>query len=321
MFSDEDIEGALKPVTDILPRLDSAKRKAMSYFNEVDKNDLEECILLFQMEKTREAFYTSYRDFVKCYEILMPDPLTNKYKEDIKFLSKVYQAVLNRFRETMNLEGCGDKVRKLIAEYIEAIGVKNIIKPVSILDKDFDKQYTELKSDKSKASEIEQAISHTININMQNDPVYYETLRERLDSIIKKNKENWETMVKELEGLKEDIRTEYKDKANELGLDIVQMSFYNMIKATKKEAIIMVKEFEEDDTVAEGNYAELAKELVKVVKEESYIDWVGNDHKTRMLRLAIINNEKFKQAYDDREFRKIVTNKIIETLAKVHFKK
>ncbi len=320
MFSDEDIEGALKPVTDILPRLDSARRKALSYFNEADKNNLEECILLFELEKTREAFYMAYREFVKCYEILMPDPLTNKYKDDVKFLSKVYQAVVNRFRETMNLEGCGEKVRKLIAEYIDAAGVKNIIKPVSILDKNFDKQYNELKSAKSKASEIEQAIRHTINVNMKDDPVYYKSLSERLEEIISKNKENWEAIALELEVMKEDIRTEYKDKANELGLSKVELSFYNMIKENEKENVVMVKEFDENDCIDDNKYIELAKELASVVNEETLVGYTDDDHKTKLLRRALKGNELFKKVIEDREDREKVVTKVIE-LAKVHFKK
>ena len=160
----------------------------------------------------------------------MPDPLTNKYKSDVKFLSKIYQAVLNRYRETMNLEGCGDKVRNIIAEYIEASGVKNIIKPVSILDKDFDKQYSELESSKSKASEIEQAINHTIGMKMEEDPVYYTGLLEKLKQIIDKNRENWDLLVKELEDFKEEIRNERQNIADTLGLTKIELAFYNVIE-------------------------------------------------------------------------------------------
>lgn len=320
IFSDDDIEGALRPVEDILPRLDNAKRAAMAYFKTVDKDNLEECVLLFENEITRESFYSDYREFVKCYEILMPDPLTNKYKDDVKYLSKIYQAVLNRFREKMNLEGCGEKVRKIIAEYIEASGVKNIIKPISILDKDFDKQYQELKSSKSKASEIEQAINHTINVNIQDDPVYFESLKERLEKIIKTNKENWENMVKELEKMKDDIRNERQNIADNLGLSKIELAFYNVIQKVVTEEGEIVAE-PETTYNGENKDTKLAKELVSVVENDSNAGWVGNDHKTKLLRRELINNQLFKDTYEDRELRKKIVNEIVEKLAKVHFKK
>ena len=320
IFSDDDIEGALKPIEDILPRLDNSKRQAMSYFKEVDINNLEECILLFESELKRESFYSDYREFVKCYEILMPDPLTNKYKSDVKFLSKIYQAVLNRYRETMNLEGCGDKVRNIIAEYIEASGVKNIIKPVSILDKDFDKQYSELESSKSKASEIEQAINHTIGMKMEEDPVYYTGLLEKLKQIIDKNRENWDLLVKELEDFKEEIRNERQNIADTLGLTKIELAFYNVIEKILTEEEYIVAESESNYNGKNSNSI-LAKELVKATESESNNGWVGNEHKTKLLRRELTNNKIFKDMYQDRELRKRIINEIIEKLAKIHFKK
>ena len=71
------------------------------------------------------------------------------------------------------MPGVGEKVRQLIDEHIRATGVNPKIPPVDLLATDFKKKLNEHKSDRAKASEIEHAIKHHIDVNLDEDPEYY----------------------------------------------------------------------------------------------------------------------------------------------------
>ena len=71
----------------------------------------------------------------------------------------------------------GEKVKKLIDDHIRASSVRVLHEPVSILDeKEFEETLDDLKSDKAKASEMEHAIKKEINVQMEENPVYYKKL-------------------------------------------------------------------------------------------------------------------------------------------------
>ena len=68
------------------------------------------------------------------------------------------------------------------------------------------------KSSKSKASEMEHAIRKHCKIHMDEDPVLYERLSEKLESIIKKYRENWDDLYKELFDLRKEAESGRKDE-------------------------------------------------------------------------------------------------------------
>lgn len=316
IFSDEDIEGALKPVSDILPYLDNAGREAVKYFRNVDRNDLEECIYVLKDKNIRDEFNAAFKEFARYYDILMPDPLVNKYKADFKFLSLVYAAAKNRYRDDfMNLEGCGEKVRKLIEEHIRSSGISTVIKPISIIDKGFDAHVKGLTSKKAQASEIEHAIRHYISVNIDKDPVYYKTLLERLEEIIRKYDESWEQLAMELEKLRDDIKTGHRDEAEDKGLSEVEYAFYGLLKKFERDEVF-------EDMVAEKGeeYGDVtvyrAKEVVKKVKKCAVVDWTKRDDAQKDMKKELKGLLR-SFGYSLREANEI-TAEIVE-LAKVHF--
>ena len=70
----------------------------------------------------------------------------------------------------------GAKVRALVDEHILSTGVNPKIPPIDLLAVDLKTVFQTSKSDESKASEIESAIKHHININLDEDPEYYRSL-------------------------------------------------------------------------------------------------------------------------------------------------
>ena len=73
------------------------------------------------------------------------------------------------------------------------------------------------KSSRAKASEIENAIKHHIKVNIEDDPEYYKNLSERLEDIIKKHDEKWDELVQMLLHFKDNIESDHKKQADDLG--------------------------------------------------------------------------------------------------------
>ena len=55
-------------------------------------------------------------------------------------------------------------------------------------------------SDRAKASEMEHAVRHHIRTHVDEDPVYYGKLSERIDEILDRLEERWDQIALELEG-------------------------------------------------------------------------------------------------------------------------
>jgi type I restriction enzyme R subunit len=177
MFSTEDVAGALKDLKDEIPKLKAAHTRVMRHFKGVDKNDIDACVLALEDHDVRQQFDIDFKLFCKQLDIIMPDPAAPPYLADLKFLGKVNHGAKNQYRDSqLDLAGVGEKVRALIDEHIRATGVDPKIPPVDLLDANFKKKVNEHKSDRAKASEIEHAIKHHIDVNLDEDPEYYGSL-------------------------------------------------------------------------------------------------------------------------------------------------
>ena len=60
---------------------------------------------------------------------------------------------------------------------------------VQIFSTEFEEKIDALKTDEAKASEMEHAVRHEINVRVEENPVFYRSLRERLEEIIKERRE------------------------------------------------------------------------------------------------------------------------------------
>jgi len=76
----------------------------------------------------------------------------------------------------------------LIEEHITTEGITYLVEPTSIFSEKFDKEIEKLTSSEAKASEIEHAVRHEITFKVHEDPVHYETLKDRLNHIIQEYK-------------------------------------------------------------------------------------------------------------------------------------
>ena len=168
------------------------------------------------------------------------------------------------------------------------------------------------KSQKSKASEMEHAIRKHCKIHFEEDPEFYKTLSEKLDSVIQKHKENWDQLCLELM----DIRRKASEGRTEVveGLSAKETPFFDLAKAIA---------FNGTDNTSGPTDEEKdsLKSCVSKMFEEfhSTIDIVNfwkNDHEIKKLRSTLTRHillSNIDRAIDARE--KIVSE--VMSLAKV----
>ena len=76
------------------------------------------------------------------------------------------------------------KLKRLIHEYLESNGIKVFHEPVSIYSSEFNDIVNKKTSPKAKASLIQHKVKTTISNLINTNPVYYTSLREKLEKLI-----------------------------------------------------------------------------------------------------------------------------------------
>jgi type I restriction enzyme R subunit len=201
VFAPGDVQGAMEPRIDELPRLVARHAAAMAFFVRVaDRNDLTACVNVLEPEDVRAEFQVAFRRFGKSMDMMLPDTRALEYLDDLRWLGQILRAARARFRDpSLDISDCGDKVRKLIEDAIVADGVKILIKEVSLFSGELEAKLAALGSDEARASEMEHALRHEIHVKLEEDPAYFRSLRERLEQIIEDRKERRLSAARQLE--------------------------------------------------------------------------------------------------------------------------
>ena len=280
IFSPTDIQGALHPKTDELPRLQARHAKAISFFARVkDRNDLDQCVAVLEPEDVRTDFEAAFRGFGQSLEMMLPDPQALPYIGDVKWLGKIRQAAAARYRDDkIDISDCGEKVRKLIEDAIFVDGIQLLVKQVPLLSKEFDEKVDALKTPEAKASEMEHAIRHEIHVRLEENPAFYQSLKERLEEIIRELRERRIDQAKQLEllkGLKETL-TGVASIADKVGLSETGFAVYGLLGGGKLSGEVDEK------------LKKLAGEIEEAVdKHLAIVDWQHKEDVQREMRRDI----------------------------------
>lgn len=310
IFDKPDVDGFMKSIESELYPLQQRYQAVMSYFKDVDMNDLEACLEILEPENIRADFYADFKKFSQSMDIILPDPRAQPYLNDLKKLGRLIIAARNRFREEqLNLAGCGAKVKEIINEHIRVMGIKILVEPVPILSPKFQTVLDGLKSDKSRASEMEHAVRHEIIVKMEEDPTFYSSLKERLEKIIEmyiQNRINFAEKIKRLKALVEEIKAK-PEIARQLGLNSAELAFYNLFKKNLNEIGI-----EDEREIVKFTY-EILESIEPMV---TLIDWEQKRDILRQIRKSC--KLIFQKTTLDKKKVNPLSHQIVE-LAKVHF--
>jgi type I restriction enzyme R subunit len=283
MYSAEERQGMILTnyKEEILPRLEMAHRSAVIFFDNAKtlqkpgESFDDACIRYLGPEDRRAAFDQRFKLFSRYMDMLLPDPRALEFMKDLKWMAGIRIAARNVYREEQTpLDDCSEKVRKLIDEHIRVEGITTLVEAVPIFSKKFDEEVDKLGSHESKASYIEHAIRHEINVKIGDDPVFFESLKTRLERIIKdyiEGRINSAIQLQLLRGLLDTARAPEK-RAYELGLEPDVVPFYSLLveKFNKAEAMKQV-----------------AVDMYSTLKGYAVVDWQHKEDTKREMRKSI----------------------------------
>lgn len=259
VYSAEDVEGALQSLKDEIPKLRDRHRRVTDLFTSRDIDDIsstEACVELLRDERLRAEFQVKLKQFLATLDLVLPRPEALSYVGDAKMLSFIQARARNRYRSGERLIGkeVGEKVRKLIDDHIISLGIDPKIPPISLTDNDFDEHVEQEGSARAKASEMEHALRYHISKHLDEDPVRYQQLSERLKGILEDLEGQWEVLVTELKALVDEAKE--ARQPDDTGLDPeTQAPFFDLLR----------QEVERDGPAGEEKLARLRDVTVELV--------------------------------------------------------
>lgn len=247
------------------------------------RDKIEPWILALEKEDYRAVFVSRYREFYKALEQLLPDERALQFLGDFAWLRRVRREMLTHYAEQEDIlvDGCSQKVRDLINQHIRVEDVKVLLEPVNILEDRFRDEVEKLESARGKASRMEHAISRTITIKLHEDPVFYESLQERLERIIDERQQERIDDVKEFQlllSLRDDLRKGQSETAEQLGLDENSYAVFGLLN----------QHWQPDGGgTLETKLTDLAEVIFDTLKQEAVIDWQNKEDTQREMRRKV----------------------------------
>jgi type I restriction enzyme R subunit len=191
MFEEQDIEGALEPLDELVEELRQRHLEAISYFRDIDRNDTDQIILKFEPADIRERFEYDFKMFSKALDAVLPEKEADPYIEDFKFLSKARQTIRTYYEGVKpSLRSYAKKIQQLIDDHIRSLHISELINPMEITYENFLAFVKKkVKTDRARAALIKNKAIQVISEFAANNPAYYEKLRERLEKLIEEENE------------------------------------------------------------------------------------------------------------------------------------
>lgn len=310
MFEEQDIDGALDPVDDLLKQLEYRHLDVMKYFVGIDRKDYDAIIEKFEPIDMREKFEYDFKMFSKAFDAIMPDKEATPYKADFKFASEARQLIRTIYDGVKpSIRPYAKKIQQLIDEHIRSLNISYLLDPTEIsYEKFMPFIKKEVKSDKAKAALIKRRAISVIDEFAPNNPPFYESLRERLQRIIdeetqrRKNNADYFANLELYEEIYEKAISEEEERKKVFGdyeANRFEFALYGEInkKKDRKESIEITK-----------------KIFAKIKSEIELVGWKNKTSVEKNIRVALYEILTKEAGFEDEDIKEL--SDTVLTLAK-----
>lgn len=333
IFDKEDLGRPMESMASIYDEMLSLRENVMRMFSGADKDNLDALVKILEPEDKRAEFEVAYKKFAGAVETLMPT-VSKDILNDVKWLSYIRAAAKMRYNPEKKLDigDCGEKVKEIISKHLSSNGVISWIEPITLFEDDFESKIKNNMSDESVASTMEHAIKNAIHLKMDENPVYYTSLFEKLQQILEETKNDWvEKKARLKEFMNNDIGSGEKDMANQLGLNVKEFAVFETIRKLLEDGAEANEVIKEDSvTYMNDNTVEFTKEFAKefndkITKEWYMKSWTENQTKVseienKIYMFLLSKNQKIREIYGADTLSKIQElRKQLLNLAKIHY--
>ena len=325
IFDLPDVMGAMRELEeDPTTALEAAVVAAEAHFKGRDLGDVWDCIAVFAPDINTEGnfkvdvyerFNADYREFSRLMDRAIPNPKALPYVDRLARLTQIRAYARAHFLQEdarLNWTDIGAKVKKLIDERIDA-NVRQLMKPVSVLDQDFDQKIAALPHDEARASVMEHTIRAYINERLADNPVFYGKLSEQLERIIQ-DLRNQVIDAAEAAKLQAAIKAQIDSEegiAAQLGLSSESFAIYEIIGLG---ATSMISEGARADyhvLMDEAQKEATEKVETALAQHRAVVDWQSNLEVQRLMRRDIKRVLRPGDKYSEDELEDIA-NRIVD---------
>ena len=296
-FDWKDVQGSmvrLEKGQDAGGLIEAAAAKAESHFRACGLDDLWACVAVFAPGRGTEGsfkidlyqrFNQHYRQLAVLMDRFLPDPQALRFLDRLRRLTEIRSYVRAQYlQEDAGLDwtDLGAKAKKLIDDHVSA-EVRSLMKPLSILDRDFDQKISAVAHDGARASLMEHTVGRVITRRWDENPVFYRRMSEQLQEIIEGLRQGTFDDLeacRRMEELGGQIRDE-EDRAVLLGHTPRSFAVYELLRAERRGP--------DSGEVGEGQFDEEADALARRIDEAvaartGLVDWKNNQDAVRLMR-------------------------------------
>lgn len=226
-----------------------------------DLTDYDAFFDLFYDENLRFEFTEAFGDLTKCLNVVFPARQALDYTADYAALAEINVMAAKHFRDDrFSMKDIPPKLRAIADAHLESKGIDVKVLPISILDEDFETDVGKHPRTKTKAAEVEHAIRHYIDVDLDDDPDLQASFAAALAAIFEEFRDNWTKIYEELEKLRARIINANSEPTYGLNRK-KQMPFFR----TLSREIYGAKDLSEDDIAA---LVDLTQQVFATVERE-----------------------------------------------------
>jgi type I restriction enzyme, R subunit len=216
---------------------------------------------VFYDEDIRFEFILAFKRLTKALNLVFPARQALDYMHDYQALTEINILSGKHFRDgRLSMKGIPPKLRAIADDHLQSKGIEVKVQPISILDEDFEKDVAQRSRTKTKAAEVEHAIRHHLEVDLDDDPDLQASFAEALARIFEEFWDNWDRIYEELEKLRKRIINAGREPTYGLHRK-KQMPFFRMLRReTFSDAAL------DEDQIAK--LVDLTQQVYNVVERE-----------------------------------------------------
>ncbi|SMF78507.1 type I restriction endonuclease subunit R [Pseudobacteriovorax antillogorgiicola] len=295
-FDEEDVKETLTGVEVELKKLEERRTHVWDIFKEVsNQKDIEQMRRHLAPIDRREDFYDTFNIFARTLKLALAtatfyndnsDKKIKGYKDDLKFFTKLRILAKTSYGDYIDHKVYERQILEMVENQIDAEKVETIIDMVDIFNVDFPKEIEEISDPAAKADTIAHRTKKTATEKMEEDPVLYQSLAERVEKLIEKFQNKLISAVEYLKNATEIYEEAVGKKAQSVP-DAVRDNedaqvYYRLVKK-QMDDIISVR----NEKITDEALAELSVKANKIIEEHKIIDWHRNQDRRNDMSLDI----------------------------------
>jgi type I restriction enzyme, R subunit len=206
----EEITDCLSDNSELFAELKNSHEELKKVFEENGLSiysEADDIFNLFYDEDIRHNYMETFERFAKALDNVFPRKEALDYINDLNRFADINTKAREHLRDQrVSMKGVSEKLRRITDEYLKSKGIDTKVEPISILDDKFFDHVNTRTREKTKAAEVEHAIRHFIDLNMNEDPELYASFAEELQKILLSFQQNWNDIYRQLEELRNKIK-------------------------------------------------------------------------------------------------------------------